>query len=326
MAKAFVTGGAGFVGSHLVDLLLDRGYGVTCLVRKADDLRWLENTRARIVYGDCTDRASLERALDPDTAYIFHLAAVLHADRTEVYHAVNVEGTRNIVEACRRRAPGLRRLVYTSSAVAAGPSGKHAARREEDHCSPVNHYGRSKLQAEEVLREAGDIPSTILRPALVYGPRNYHGVYSYFHVARKGFRIYLGRGKSTVVYVKDLVEALLHAAEKEDAAGRIYFVGERHPYSYREMTDIISGANGRRGLPLFVPWFAVFAAGALLQGYAKIARRTPVFTVRRARDLRHRYWVYDTSRIHLELDFTPCYTLARGARETMAWYDREGWI
>jgi nucleoside-diphosphate-sugar epimerase len=138
MTKAFVTGGAGFVGSHLVDLLLDRGYPVTCLARKTDDLRWLEGTGARIVYGDCTDRESLERALEPDTAYVFHLAAVLHAERPELYEAVNVQGTRNLVEACRRKTPTLRRLVYTSSAVAAGPSGRHSACREEDPCSPVN--------------------------------------------------------------------------------------------------------------------------------------------------------------------------------------------
>jgi len=326
MTKAFVTGGAGFVGSHLVDLLLDRGYRVTCLVRKTDDLRWLEDTGVRIVYGDCTDRESLERALEPDTAYVFHLAAVLHAERPELYEAVNVQGTRNLVEACRRKTPTLRRLVYTSSAVAAGPSGRHSACREEDPCSPVNQYGRSKLKAEALLRRAVDIPSTILRPALVYGPRNYHGVYSYFHVARKGFRMYLGRGASTVVYVKDLAEALLLAAEREEAAGRTYFVGEGRPYSYRQMTDIISGANGKRGLPLFVPWIAVLAAGVLLEAFSRVTPRARVFTVRRARDLRHRYWVYDTSRIHRELGFAPRYTLVLGVRETMQWYDREGWI
>jgi nucleoside-diphosphate-sugar epimerase len=257
--------------------------------------------------------------------YIFHLAAVLNADSLETYYRVNVGGTKNLIEICLEKKISLKRFVYISSAAAAGPSNKML--KETDACNPVTEYGRSKVATENIFQARKDqIPFTILRPTLVYGPRNFHGIYSYFHFASKGLKLYFGKGMTNIIYVKDLVNCLLLSAEKKEAINQTYFVGEQRIYSFKEIADIISDAFNRRMLPVHVPIFFVYVAGTLLGAYSKVTRTSPLFNLRRARDLKHRYWMYDISKIRRELGFKTQYELKDAAKETIEWYEKEGWI
>jgi len=170
-----VTGGTGFIGSHLCEALIERGHHVTLLARPDDDTRWVDALPLARAIGDVTDKGSLAAAVR-DADCVFHLAAVLGAPDPQTYYRINGDGTRNLVQACLQSPRPPRRFLLVSSIAAMGPSGKHRTYSEETPCRPLSDYGKSKWQAEQELhRLDGRLSWTIVRLPLVYGPRSKGG-------------------------------------------------------------------------------------------------------------------------------------------------------
>ena len=119
--KALVTGGTGFVGSHLVDQLLEKEYSIRCLIRRSSDTKWLKDKPIEFVYGDLFDENALREAVN-GVEYIYHAAGVTKAKTPEEYYRGNTIGTKNILEATRLHNPTLKRFVHVSSGAAIGPS------------------------------------------------------------------------------------------------------------------------------------------------------------------------------------------------------------
>ncbi len=164
---ALVTGANGFVGSHLVDLLLESGYQVRCLVRGTSDLRWLEGKNVELRHGGILDPSSLAGAVR-GADYVFHVAGITRARRREDFLRVNGEGTRNLAEACAKHAPGVRKIVYCSSLAAGGPAPSSRPIDEESPAVPHSTYGRSKLEGEiALLRLADRLSYSIVRPPAI---------------------------------------------------------------------------------------------------------------------------------------------------------------
>ncbi len=189
--NAFVTGGTGFVGAHLVDALRARGDRVTCLVRspaKAQALGW---TDVRTVRGDLDDsRALAEGCADADVVY--HVAGRIAARSLDEFLAANRDGTRRVQEAAEG-SPKRPRLVLVSSAAAGGPNPRGAPIDESAPARPVTDYGRSKLAAEELVRRCRT-PWSIVRPPVVYGERDTETL-KLFRLARFGIGAVFGDGK-----------------------------------------------------------------------------------------------------------------------------------
>lgn len=325
--KALVTGAAGFVGSHLVETLVREGWETTCFVLEGDDLRWIRDTGARIVTGDCTCKETIFPALSDRPDVIFHLAVVTNSTIPELYHQVNFEGTKNVVEACLESDLDLKRFVFPSSLAVLGPTQDGRPLGEDDECNPVTDYGRSKLEAENYLRGLGDrLPLTILRMALVYGPRLSLGIFPIFRLASRGLKFVDGEMKTSIVYVEDVVRSLLLTAERDEALHRTYQVGEERPYTDREITNAIGDAVGTRTITIKMPGPMLIMTGAALHLFAKVTRTTPLIDLRRISDIRHRCWLLDTSRIRDELGFTTQVDLREGTRRAAEWYRSEGWI
>lgn len=258
---------------------------------------------------------------------MFHLAAVLRTHFPAVYYTVNLEGTRNLVKLCIKRKIPRKRFVFMSSVAAAGPSGRQKMLTESDECRPVTDYGISKLEAERLLIENRDkIPFTILRPSLVYGPRNLEGIFGLFRNIAKGIKPDIGEGMTSLIYVKDLARASLLAAENEESRGKIYFIGNQRVVSYREFSDIIAKAMGKAAIRLRIPILFLYIAGALLQTISKVTGTRPQFDLRRVRDITHRYWTCDPSKFSRETGFNPHYSLREGVSEAVSWYRKGGWI
>lgn len=202
-----VTGGAGRIGKHLVKALLASGEKVRVLVKRSDVKSPEDVNGAEIAEGDLLDISSLENALKGvDT--IYHLAAVVDyfAPKKRMWD-VNVEGTKNLVEVCRKA--GTEKIIYLSSTAVYGKKLAQIPADEQTLCKPSNFYGKTKLAAEKIVLANNGI---VLRSADAYGSGFEEGYYLVFSMLERGMCI-IGSGKNRIQYIeiRDLIDALLLA-------------------------------------------------------------------------------------------------------------------
>ena len=229
-SKALVTGSNGFVGSHLVEDLLSRGYEVSCLVRKTSNLRWIEGLKVSFVYGELKDKESLKKAVKSQD-FVFHLGGLTKAQNSNDYYKANHLGTKNLVEATLESNPGIKRFVYVSSQAAVGPGKDITPLNEDSPCNPVTDYGKSKLLGEKaVLSYKDKLPITIIRPSGIYGPRDTE-IFIFFKLIKNHIKPLFGFRENylSLVYVKDLVFGICLTAESKKAIGQTYFIADKNP-------------------------------------------------------------------------------------------------
>ncbi|MFH1038507.1 MAG: NAD(P)-dependent oxidoreductase [PVC group bacterium] len=323
--KALVTGGSGFIGSHLIEALLREGWEVRALVRETSSRERLDRRGLELAVGDLTEKGSLEKSLG-GVAAIFHLAGRIKARSRDEYFRTNWLGTKNLLEAAAERAGDLRQFIYVSSLSAAGPSPDGHPLTEEEEARPVSLYGESKLAAErEAERFSDRLPIAVLRPAAVYGPRDAETL-QVIKLARWGVRFRPGRADNifSAVHVADLVDAILRAAENSTPEFRAYFIGDGNKYSWRETFDLLAAVLGKKSFSLTVPWEPARAGVRLLAGL--FPRSPAAFYLDKIGEMSHNYWVCNISRARKELGFNPRYDLNRGLRETVDWYRTKGWL
>jgi len=323
--KVLITGANGFVGSRLCRRMLADGYQVIAGVREGCNREMLAGLKMEFRYGDVTRPETLA-AMVAGVDYIIHNAGVVKAIRPELFYRVNHFGTRNIAEAALTNS-GLKKFVFISSLAAAGPSDSVRPLSETDPPHPVTEYGRSKLAGEEALLELKDrLPIVIIRPPGVYGPGD-REMYAIFKMVNFRLRPLLGNlnRKIQLVHVDDLCRGVAAALKSETPGGAIYFVAENRAYSFRELVSALGRAVDRKGIPLYLPGGLVRLAARLSQGVMKLFGRPPMFTVEKADEILGS-WEVATRRAERELGFQAEIAFPDGARETMAWYRKEGWL
>jgi nucleoside-diphosphate-sugar epimerase len=329
MTIALVTGGTGFIGSHLVESILASGTQVRCLVRPARSLRWLEGKDVEIVEGDCLDREGLDAAVR-GVDYVYHAAGVLWSADEREYFRGNVLGTRNMIEACERACPELRRFVLVSSQAAAGPARGDAPRTESEAPAPITPYGRSKLEAERLVCDyRSRVSAVVVRPCAVYGPRD-RALLAYFRLARRGFLVEFGSGADRIVsmcHVSDIVRGTICAAVSGSvASGSVYFLADPEPYSWRRVESIIASVLDIKARRLRLPLWLLSGLTALGQGYGRATGKSVMLNRSRVAELMARRWDCDAGKARRELGFAPGVNLKDGIREVVRWYQKEQWL
>ena len=322
---ALVTGGTGFIGSHLVAELLANGWNVRCVVRPSSNLQWLDGQSIQPITMDVTDADNvvLKKGLEGVSA-VFHFAGITSSASDERYARVNTDGTRRIVNAMDEIAPGAH-LIFCSSIAAAGPVKGKKTINETDAASPLSLYGKSKLAAEEIVEESG-LRYAIVRPPVVYGPRDKKGVFSLFRFVSYGYAPHLTttNQKLSIVHVSDLVRGVLQIAEN-DGRG-IYYMTDGPPHTWEEIMKAIGNAIGRQ--PKFVsvsPGIADFVAkfermrGIVLGG-------KPFITPDRLTELFQTDWTCSDVRARLDLEYESKVPLVDGMKSTAEWYRSVGWL
>lgn len=330
--KIFVTGGTGFVGSHLVDALLERGHDVVCLARdpgKAQRIFPAAPPTLSVVTGRLDDARALEEGCDGVDA-VFHLAGIVAArNRAEFMH-VNGEATATLAKIAGRTAPRLANFVYVSSLAACGPCRRGHPHTESSPPQPVSHYGWSKLAGEEAVRREG-IPWTVIRPPTVYGPRDAE-VLKVFKIARLGIAPVFGRGnqENSFVFAPDLAEALTSCLHP-DAAEKTYFTCHEEVRTQRELAVEIhralrpgQAARGPTVLPI-PPAAARLALSATGAAASLIGRRT-ILNRNKANEFLAEAWTCSPRAIARDLGWSAANDLHSGLRKTATWYREAGWL
>lgn len=313
-----LTGAGGFIGGHLLEQLKASGTPVRRLVRRGSAASGQAGVESR-----CADFATgegLEAALEGVDAVI-HLAGVTKALRAEEYRQGNVGATETLLRAIGSRPI---RFVHVSSLAAAGPG---SMLTEDDEPRPVSLYGRSKLEAERVVRALRP-DAVIVRPSVVYGPRD-TDVLQILKSVAKGVSVEIAGGERwfSAIFVKDLAEALLLAASHPHAAGRTYFLAHSKPATWRDLAVIAARLMGRKPpLCLKVPFRAAYAFAACVEAWARIKGKPDIVSRDKLREARYNSWTCDPGRAAAELGFRARTDLEAGLAETLAWYREAGWI
>ena len=268
--RVLVTGGAGFIGSHLVDALIAGGHSVTVLDNfsngKKENIKLHANDRDfKIIRGDIKDIAALKKALRGADA-VAHLAAMisvpLSVKNPKLAHEVNVEGTLSVLKASHDA--GVKRLVHASSCAVYGEASKLPI-KEDAPPKPLSPYAMSKLDAEESCRafyETGGFPAISLRYFNVYGPRQSGGDYAGVMLKFMGRLqnnqppVIYGDGSQTrdFVYVGDVVDATMLALERPDIGGEVINVGTMKRTSIDDLCGMFMKLSGKTDLkPIYEP-------------------------------------------------------------------------
>ncbi len=325
--KALVTGGTGFVGSHLVEFLLQEGFDVSVLTRKSSNLKWIEGLNVTIYDCGFFNREGLLEAVK-NKDYIFHVAGLVRAKSSDEFYRGNVQTTKNLIETILEASPAIKRLLVVSSFAANGPAKDEKGAKENESPNPITHYGKSKLEEEKLVKQYfNELPITIIRPPAVYGPRD-TDIYLVFKAYQSGLMTFVGFDKKLVslVHVKDLVRGIYFAATSEKSVGETYCIGSDKFYTWEEVAEILKNVFGKKALKIRLPHWFVYLSGAVSQFFSIFKRRPSTFNFEKAKDFVQKYQICDISKAKNELGYKPEITLEEGLKETIEWYKEENWL
>ena len=323
--KAFVTGGTGFIGSHLADTLIssDDYSEVRCLIRNNE--KWLKDKDFTRVHGDLDDLPVLKKALK-DVDVIFHIAGRVKAPTYEELRHANVDATENLLRIAQKE--GVPKMVVLSSLAAAGPS-QDEPLTEDKPMNPISNYGKSKKEMEEVIHKAsnGNTSITVLRPPAVYGPRE-DQIYSFLKMVNKRICPIIGDGehpKISMIYVGDVINGILKAVDQTTKGVHTYFISGPEIYTWNQIRGTTSKVLGKKVLPIYVKPKIVKTIASTVEKAASFFGMYPVLNKEKAKELILE-WTCSNEKAHRELGYTPQYSLGEGIARTIHWYQKHHWL
>jgi len=327
--KALVTGGTGFIGSHLADYLLNKGFEVRCIYRKTSNIRWLKDKSVELVEASLNDITSLIKACE-GVDYIFHVAGLVAAKNEKEFLTGNRDATRNLLEAAKIAVPNLKRFLYVSSQTAAGPSASlNGIKTESMERNPITAYGRSKKAAEdEVLKFKDIFPITIVRPPAVIGPRD-PASYQIFQVANKGFGTLMGfKPKyANLIYSSDLVEGIFDAAMSENSIGKTYFLASEEIYNWNQILAAMKKhLNKNFFIYIKIPHFLIYSIAGLSELFGKFSKKPPVFNFDKGRDFVQEYWTCSVNEAKKDFGYKQKVNLDEAIKKSIEWYKENKWL
>jgi dihydroflavonol-4-reductase len=310
-----ITGATGFIGRHLAGAL-SKAYSVRCLVRKTSDITPLKDLNVDIAYGDLLDKESLGPALDK-IDLLYHLAGEVYSRRKQDYYKGNVLATHNLLEVCEEK--GTKRIIFLSSVGVFKPATPNTLLTEESECEPITIYGKTKLEAEGLIKQC-KIPWVIVRAPIVYGPYQPPVLNRLFLDAftkRKIYNVGKGDNPRSFCFIGNLVDGLMLLANKPEANGKIYILSDNLPYALDEIIRTTSGVIGQKIEVVHLPnilgnisWQINKLMGKLFNLYfiELYAMKTMLL-----------HWACDITKAKKEIRYTPNVTLEMGIKSTMDW-------
>jgi len=323
--KVVVTGASGFIGSRLRDALLAAGADVVSLVRPRSPASKHGRTAA-VDYGDVDSLRTMFERERPD--YVFHVAGATKGVSYQDFHEGNVMPTENLLRALRDSHPDVKRFVHVSSLTAYGPSENGKPKRESDPRLPLEHYGKSKLEAERAVESfESKLPWTIIRPSVVYGPGEVD-MFALFKAAHSGVNLFFGNRdkKASAIYADDLVDALVTAAQSERTLSRGYFLCDGVHYTWGEIQGHIGRAVGRPAVNVSLPGFLVPLAGRAGEMLTAFDKKPRLLNRQKAILDAQQAWLCTHASAANDFGYKPRTFMSEGTKLTFAWYKSNGWL
>ncbi|MEE9499062.1 MAG: NAD(P)-dependent oxidoreductase [Nitrospinaceae bacterium] len=326
-SSTLVTGATGFIGSHLVDALLERGCEVRCIVRETSNLQWLDTSRVILYTGDLHQPDTYKDCF-ADVDYVFHCAGITRARNHHEYLHSNARACIPFYRSCVEHGKQIKGVVHISSLAAVGPTSAGQKVDEDTPCHPLTYYGKSKLTGEEIaLGYASELPMVILRPPVVYGEREVN-FFSYLKAIKWRLAIKLGTAPRalSIIYVKDLVDAMIRAAAAPDPDRNVFFITDGNIYSWDDLANAAMKALEVRAQTVIIPVSLMGFIAMVSEFLAKMGDRVPLLDRQRMIDLRQSSWTASSERFFDHYSFHPRLDLKQGLKQTCSWYKQQGWL
>lgn len=333
--KVLLTGATGFVGPQTAKTLADAGHSVRCLVRETSDRSALEALGIDLEFaiGDVCSEGPLQEAMEGVDAVV-HLAGTTKSVRREDYYRVNTYGSRLLAETAVSK--GVSRFVHCSTLAVAGPMPDGRPVTEADPPAPVSEYGKSKLAGEEAIRRHGNrMDVTIVRPPIVYGPRD-RDFFEVFKMGARGLGIRPGLMEAkrySIIHVDDLARGLALALDKgrtvqaiEGGEG-VYYLSDGDVHRWDELIQRAASALGRgNAFVLPVPEGLAWPLGIWSDFAARLTGKPQIVSMDKVRESIGPGFACSIEQAREELDYVPGWPAEKGIDQTARWYLENKWL
>ena len=320
-----VTGGTGFIGSHLVDTLVSKGEDVRVLIRKTSKVEKFKNRGVDFVYGDITDKITL-KGIARDVDVVYHLAARGHVSAISdaayrEFREVNVKGTKNLAEECSNHP--ISKFIHFSSTAAMGLIEKPVV-DESTPCRPSTPYQKSKYDSEKMILNywrTRNLPVVLIRPSMVFGPGGESSEFlKICRIINKGIFPQIGKGKNLtpIVYVDDVVQAAILAANM-GIPGETYLITSGKSYELSVIAKRIADQLGVKRVNYRMPVSIAMSGAFIIELLARIFNFSPIITRQNIMStITDR--VFSINKAKRELGYEPGVSLEEGIKRTIDWY------
>lgn len=319
-----VTGATGFVGGHMVDLLLQNGCKVRALVRSSEKGKKLEERGVEVVVGNLTDEDSLKKAVS-GVKGVFHIGATFREPNlsNNQYFEINSKATLNLLKYSDQA--NVEKFIYCSTNGVVG-SAKELPTSETTPFNPGDVYQESKAEGEMLVREYlkhSRIKGSVIRPGMVYGFRDTRFL-KIFQMIKSGKFFYVGKGDSLVHFidVRDLVKAFWLAMNNDKSSGDVFLIGGSTVCTLKECLDFVANHIKVKRPWLHIPVLPMYAAGLMCEIICKPFGINPPLYRRRI-DFFTKHRCFNTSHARDVLGFEPAKDFWEELEEILNWYKKE---
>jgi nucleoside-diphosphate-sugar epimerase len=324
MEKIIITGANGFIGSFLTKKLLENDFEVTSLVRYGSNIDLLPEN-SNIVFIDYDDEKKVQNVFQ-NKEILIHCAALTRALNWDFYKKINIDLTAKLVDSFNS-TQSLKQFIFLSSQAAAGPSIEGEPLSENDVEHPISLYGKSKLEAENIIKQKSEKPWTIIRPVSVFGPGD-KDFLRVFKLVKHHLALYIGSEEKlfNLIYIEDLVNVIIKTCGNRKAFQQIFFASDNEVYTMEKFIDFLEQTLTTFTNPIRIPEFLLNYYAALSELLGKLNNKVPLINKEKVAELKKKFWLVSNEKVKNLLDFKPQFDIQEGLMITFKWYKEKDWL
>ncbi len=334
MKNILITGASGFIGQQLAEAVAAKGYKAIASVRKSSDIRWLKKHNIPCMVMEPGMKDTLYPKLKEvseihgSISCIVHNAGITQAYSQQTYEDINYGFTKDLIDAFITLGSPYPQFIFISSIAALGPGpadGKSSI-SEEQSPQPVSDYGKSKLKAESCFHNDLPFNWTVVRPAVVYGPRE-RNLFKLIRTLNQGLELYPAGKKQllSLIHVEDLVEAYMVLMDSEPQ-NKTYNLSDGKVYEAVFLNRVIKELLNKKTLSIQLPYAMLKTIAAVATVVGRIMQKPSIINNDKLKEMKQPNWSCDASSIQKDTGFKPKITLTEGMTQTIKWYKDNDWI
>ncbi|MCF7858741.1 MAG: NAD-dependent epimerase/dehydratase family protein [Candidatus Cloacimonetes bacterium] len=325
MKKIVITGANGFVGSSLVNRLKLDNYVVSGLVRKNCNTDLIKDKKC-IHIVDYNNSEQLKKILK-DTDILIHAAALTRSRHWSDFQRVNIDLTEKLVDICNNLS--IKHFIFISSQAVTGPAiDKNHKKKESEQPDPVTRYGKSKLEAENIIMKKAEIPWTIVRSVSVFGPGD-KDFLKLFKLVKNHFVILNGFKHKyyNLIYIEEMVNLIKKTINNKRTFNEIFHLANPRIITNKELVKKIGRVINSKVVIIKIPELILSPIAIIFEFTSKLIKcRFPILNKEKVKDFKENYWIVDSSKSQELLNYEMSNEFENFLSITYQWYKNMRWL